>query len=103
MKDSSFTNAMNQIVGQAEAERNEELRLQKRAALRAKIFGHIRGVLILLFTAALLVGGYNYRDKLTNLFASKPKPVLNAQGSASLNAAEQNAATRDSVIAEVTK
>src|SRR5882757_2219986 len=99
----NFTNAMNKIVGQAEAERHEELRLQKRAAFRAKIFGQVRGVFFCLFFAALLVGAYNYRDKLTALFASKPKPVISAQGSASLNAAGQNAATRDKVIADITK
>jgi hypothetical protein len=99
----NFTNAMNRIVGQAEAERQEELRMQKRAAFRAKIFGHVRGVFVLLFVAALLVGAYNYRDRLTALFAAKPKPEITAQGSASLNAAQKNAATRDNVIAEVTK
>ena len=99
----NFTNAMNRIVGQAEAERQEELRLQKRAAFRAKIFGHVRGVFLFLFVAALLVSAYNYRDKLTNLFASKPAALTSAQGSASINAAKQNADTRDKVIADVTK
>lgn len=102
MKDNSFENAMNKIVGQHEAEKQEEIRAEKRAV----IFGRVRSIFVFLAIATVLVVAYNYREKLTDLIKGKPVATADTaegQTSATLKTAQQNAATRDSVIDSIAK
>jgi hypothetical protein len=128
MKDNSFENAMNKIVGQHEA----EIKQQARAEKRAIIFGRVRGVFIFLIFASLLVAAYNYRAQLTALIVPKHSAkhtalfevITNANGeivtntlseeaaapattegktAAAVNAAQQNATTRDAIIDSIAK
>ena len=119
---------MNKIVGQHEA----EIKQQAHAEKRAMIFGRVRGVFIFLIIASLLVAAYNYRAQLTGLIVHKHSTmptarfevVTNANGevvtnvlneeavassssegktAAAVNAAQQNAATRDAIIDSIAK
>jgi hypothetical protein len=101
MKDISFALAMNKIVGQAEAERKQEIRAHQ----RAQTLGRVRGVLGFLCLAALLAVAFNYRDKLTSLIVTKPAAPASATGATAtaLKGAEDNAAVRDAVIADLGK
>ena len=116
MKDNSFENAMNKIVGQHEAVQRAEVRAQK----RSEIFDRVRAVFIFLFIAAVLVVAYNFRDQLKDLIMPKHAVVTaevttNADGTFTtnstpegktvsiVNAAQQNAATRDAVIDQIAK
>ena len=58
MKNNSFDRAMDSIVAQAEAERQQEIK----AALRAEWFGRLRSAFILLFVATVLIFAYNFHD-----------------------------------------
>ena len=102
MKDNSFDRAMQQIVGQAEAEKLHEIKMQKRAA----ILGRVRSVFYVLLLLTVGVFAFNYREQIqAQMFPKKVKATVAGSGqtAASLNAAQQNADTRDKVIAEITK
>lgn len=103
MKNNSFEMAMNKIVGQAEAERQQEITTQK----RRETFGRIRQAAVGLFFVAALAVAFCCRAELQATFTAfiTPKPAAPpaGQASAALSGAQQNAATRDSVIAEISK
>ncbi len=117
MKDKSFEKAMNQIVGQHEAEQQEELRAEK----RSRLFEQVRAVVVFLTIASMLVVTYNYRDALTTMILPKPTALFSItstdgtngvaaapntpQGQTAnvLKAAQQNAATRDAIIDSIAK
>lgn len=99
MKDNSFAMAMEKIVGQAEAELKQEIRSQK----RAEIFGRVRGVFIFLAVAAIMVAAFNYRVEIQNKIFSRPASSGRAPAGGGTAAAQQNAATRDQVIGDITK
>ena len=94
---------MSQIVGQHEAAQQKEFQTQQRAAFRAKIFGKVRIVVLLLFIAAIGVVVFNYHDQLIKLFTSKSTTEPAGQVANTLKGAQQNAAARDAVINEVGK
>jgi hypothetical protein len=94
---------MSQIVGQHEAETRKEIQANQRAAFRAKVFGKVRIVILLLFIATIIVVGFNYQDQLAKLFSSKPATEPTGQVANTLQGAQQNAAARDAVVNEVGK
>ena len=100
MKEDAFTKAMNKIVSQAEAEREREIRDEK----RAHFLGRVRSVFVFLFIATVLVVAFNFRDQLTGLLPSKkPDATAPGQTAAILNQAQQNAAARDAVVDQAAK
>src|SRR5258706_4925258 len=60
MKNNSFDRAMGQIVAQAEAEREQEIKARQ----RAEWFGRVRNAFILLFITTVLIFAYNFHDRL---------------------------------------
>jgi hypothetical protein len=101
MKDNSFAMAMEKIVGQAEAEQQHEIHVQK----RAEVIGRVRSVFVFLLVATVFVFAFCYREQIQNAIFPKPSAQQQSGGqtSAALNAAKQNAAARDSVIDSITK
>jgi hypothetical protein len=109
MKDNSFAMAMEKIVGQAEAEQRQEVRAQR----RSQIFSRVRGVFTLLLIATITVFVFCYRVELQNLIFSRPAAKQTAGETATgtaaggtaagIKAAQDNAATRDKVVNEITK
>jgi hypothetical protein len=133
MKDNSFENAMNKIVGQHEAEIKQQARTEK----RARIIGRVQSAFLCLLAVGILAALYNYRDQVKDLIIPKHSSILattatvttieivtNADGeiitnvmtqtaaaqstpmgksAAALNAAQQNAATRDAIIDSIAK
>jgi hypothetical protein len=105
MKDNSFAMAMEKIVGQAEAEQRQEVRAQR----RSQIFSRVRGVFSLLLVATVAVFVFCYRMELQNLIFSRPAAKQAAGETAAggtaagIKAAQDNAATRDRVVNEITK
>jgi hypothetical protein len=89
MKDNSFENAMNKIVGQHEAIQQAELRAEK----RAMIFGRIKAAFIFLAIATALFMTYSYRDELSG--AILPKPAASAD-LADANGSDTNSAANSS-------
>ena len=94
---------MSQIVGQHEADQQKEFQAKQRAAFRAKIFGKVRIVVLLLFIVTIGVVVFNYQDQLVKLFSSKPATDPAGQVANTLKGAQQNAAARDAVVNEVGK
>jgi hypothetical protein len=112
MKDNSFERAMNQIVSQAEAEQQQELRAQRRAML----FGRVRRAASLLGVLAVTGVAFYYRDQVghyasdkfasitgTSEGADKSNTTPTVAASTSVAKAQKNAAIRDQVINEVSK
>jgi hypothetical protein len=103
MKNNSFAMAMDKIVGQHEAEQKRELQAQQRAVMMSRI----RSGFVCLFFAASLSVAYCYRDDLSKTImpylSPKPSASRTGQAATALSAAQQNAATRDSVIDQVSK
>lgn len=115
MKDNSFENAMNKIVGQHQAEQQAEVRAQK----RSKVFGQVRGFVVFLALASVLVVAYNFRAQLSAMIL--PKPALlpaastdadgtnaapatpQGQTTSVIKTAQQNASTRDAIIDSIAK
>ncbi|MBW8863960.1 MAG: hypothetical protein JF609_03370 [Verrucomicrobia bacterium] len=110
MKNSSFDRAMGQIVAQAEAEREQEIKARQ----RAEWFGRVRNAFILLFIATVLIFACNFHDRIGELVATV-MPSKAAAGTTSdskepsgkaavaLQGAEQNAAVRDQLIDSLAK
>jgi len=120
MKDNSFDRAMGQIVAQAEAERQQEVK----SLQRAEWFGRVRTAFVYLFIATVLIFAYNFHDKIGDLVAtvmptkatagiasatgtngvtgtaSEPPAAKAAVG---IQGAQQNAAVRDSLIDSLAK
>ena len=90
---------MEKIVGQAEAEQQQEIRVQK----RAEVVGRVRSIFVFLLIATIVVFAFCYREQIQSAIFPKPAPQLGGQTSAVLNTAKQNAATRDSVVDPITK
>ena len=116
MKEDAFTRAMNKIVVQAEAEQKRDVELQKRAV----VMGRVRAVIFFLLGAAAIAVAINYREQIsTAILPKKASPltaavsVTNADGTVTttpvghtaqvVNQAQQNAATRDSIINQISK
>ena len=115
MKNNAFDRAMGQIVAQAEAERQQEVKSQK----RAEWFGRVRTAFVYLFIATVLIFAYNFHDKLGDLVATvmpnKAGAVIAGTNSVSgstttsgkaavaLEGAAKNAAIRDSLIDSLAK
>jgi hypothetical protein len=101
MNDNAFANAMNQIAGQAEKERAQELRAQQRQVL----MGRVRSVAMFLILGAALAAGYSYRTQLHDFVMAKldTKPTINSQTSQALSAIQANAAKRDKTLEDLTK
>ena len=132
MKDNSFENAMNKIVGQHEA----EIKQQARAEKRARIISRVQSAFLCLLAIGILAALYNYRDQIKDVIIPKHSAVAatttvttvdivtNADGeivtnvttqtvaapatpmgktAAALNSAQQNAATRDAIIDSIAK
>ncbi len=103
---------MSQIVAQAEAEREQEVK----AIRRAELLGRVRSVFVWLFLATILIFAYNFHDKLTDVMdvvmPAKKSNILAAstmggsatskeptgQAAVALRGAAQNAAVRDNLI-----
>jgi hypothetical protein len=98
MRNKEFTNAMNKIVGQAEAQQQEEIRRAARAERFRRIFKGVRAIFVVLLLAALGVFGFNHRDQLKNYFSPKPAADTTAKADTALNGARQAAAERDQII-----
>ena len=99
MKDNSFALAMEKIVGQAEAEKEREIHAQKRAVKVARA----RSIFVFMLLLTVAVFAFCYREKIQSMVFAKPAKDTGGQTSASLAAANKNAATRDSVINEIAK
>jgi hypothetical protein len=116
MKEDAFTRAMNKIVVQAEAEQKRDLELQKRAQLMARV----RTVVVFLLGVAAIAVVINYREPISKaILPKKESPlagavsVTNADGTVTttpvgktaqvVNQAQQNAATRDAIINQISK
>lgn len=116
MKDNSFDRAMGQIVAQAEAERQQEIK----AAQRAEWFGRVRTAFLYLFIATVLIFGYNFHARIGDLLATvlpaKANSTLAATGgtngvatttsgkaAVALEGAAKNAAVRDALIDSLAK
>ena len=112
---------MSKIVGQHEA----EVRAEAKAAKRSQVYGQVRAVVFFLLMAAALVVAYNFRSQLKDLVMPKHAAVVaevtvttNADGTVTtvtnsstpegktaniVNTAQQNAATRDAIIDQISK
>ena len=117
MKNSSFDRAMDQIVQQAEAERQ----LEVKAMQRAEWIGRVRNAFVYLFIATVLIFAYNFHDRVGDLVATvMPAKSIAVTGSGTTSAngestaptakaavalqgAEQNAAVRDQLIDALAK
>jgi len=99
MKDNSFALAMEKIVGQAEAEKKQEIHAQKRAVKVARA----RSIFVYLFILTLAVFAFCYREKIQSLVFAKPAKQSDGRTSVALDAAAKNAATRDRVIDDIAK
>jgi hypothetical protein len=116
MKEDAFTRAMNKIVVQAEAEQKRDLELQK----RAQFMGRVRAVVVFLLGVAAIAVVINYREPISKaILPKKESPlaavvsVTNADGTVTttpvgrtsqvVNQAQQNAATRDAIINQISK
>jgi len=90
---------MGKIVAEADAERVEEALDQR----RRQIWSRVRSAVSLLVLSAVLFLTYFYRAEL-QLLLTKPAAQNNkAAASASLKAAQDSAATRDTVVDEIAK
>lgn len=101
MKDNSFDSAMDKIVGQALAEKQQELLAQQRRLEFAKIrtiAWSVAGAVVLIFVAS-------HQAELQNLLTNKlnKKPTISATTSSQLDQIEQGAEKRDAIIGEITK
>ena len=99
MKDNSFAMAMEKIVGQAEAEKQQEIRDQR----RAEVFGRARSIFVFLLVATIGVFVFCYREQIQDKIFSKPSLLGTGKVAAQLNAARKNAAQRDVVIDSISK
>jgi hypothetical protein len=116
MKDNSFERAMSQIVGQAEAEHQLEVRHARRSQLMIRIRSGVKFALV----AAVIVTAFCYRVELQAFVSDKlqHKSKLAAimdgsqtgsdgktQGgaSSSISKAADNASIRDQIVDEVAK
>ena len=110
---------MGQIVAQAEAEREAEIK----AAHRAEWFGRVRKAFFYLFIATVAIFTYNFHDQMGTLIATvmpaKPAQVTpgapgtsgnfaapatpTGKAAAALQGAAQNAAIRDNLIDQLAK
>jgi len=116
MKNNAFDRAMGQIVAQAEAERQQEVKTQK----RAEWFGRVRTAFLYLFIATVLIFAYNFHDKIGDLVATvMPNKAAagmagtsgtnsvpatpTGKAAAALEGAAKNAAIRDSLIDSLAK
>lgn len=108
---------MNKILGEHEAEVQQEIREEKKRAL----LGRVRTVSIFLFAAMVLVFSFCYREKIVTVFNSTvlhKSDVAKAdatdgsettdgtptgKASASLSGAKQNAETRDKLVEDLAK
>jgi hypothetical protein len=112
MKDNSFERAMNQIVNQAEAEQQQQLRAQHRAV----IFGRVRRTAFLLGVLAATGVAFYCRDQVSQFVSDKvagitgksdgaEKSKMTPAGAASTSVAkaQANASIRDQVVDEVSK
>jgi len=101
MKNNSFDNAMDKIVGQALAEQQRELLAQQRRMEFAKyrtIGWSLAGAVVLIFVAT-------HQAELQRLVTTKlsSKPTISASTSAQLDQIQQGAAKRDAILDEITK
>jgi hypothetical protein len=106
MKNNSFDRAMGQIVAQAEAERQQEIK----AVHRAEWFARVRKAFFYLFIVTVAIFTYNFHDQMGTLIATvmpaKTAPAAapgattqpTAKVAVALLGAAQNAAVRDSLI-----
>ena len=99
MKDNTFAMAMGKIVAEAEAEQAAEVRAQR----RHRILDRIRSVVKFMVVVAALFFAFHYRAKLQSLLLSKIAPQTSNGPSASIKAAQDNAAARDKVVDDITK
>lgn len=117
MKDNSFDRAMNQIVGQAEAEQQQELRHARRNQLLGRVRTGVKWALV----AGVLVTLFCYRVELQAFVSEKlqhkSKMAAVMEGSAdsgssseskggaksSISKAADNANVRDQIVDEVSK
>lgn len=106
MKDNSFERVMNQIVNQAEAEQQREIRdFQRRLTLN-----RVRRVALLMSVVSGLAAAYIYRSPISNYVSAKLPAVTQSQNNSSTGAASatiakaaDNANTRDQIVEEVSK
>ena len=114
MKDNSFERAMNQIVGEAQAEQQREARNAKRQEMMQRVRTSLKFVVL----GAVLGTAFFYRSELQAFVSSKleHKPSMGgvlgnggsgdtnqAPVSSTLSKASENAAIRDQIVDETSK
>jgi hypothetical protein len=99
MEDNTFAITMGKIVAQAEAEQVEEVR----ALRRHQIFDRVRGIVAFLIIAAALFSALHYRGQIQSFLLSKVTSQTSNGASASIKAAQNNAAARDKALDEISK
>jgi len=101
MNNDAFARAMNQIVNEAETQRQEEARTQR----RRELFGKARRSLVFLFGATVIGFGFYHRQELQQFVSSKldTRPQVDGQTSGSLTNIQAQAARRDQALDEITR
>jgi hypothetical protein len=109
MKDNSFERAMNQIVGQAEAEQERELQLQRRRQLLERI----RKISLLVCLTGGLAATFCYRAPIQDFVSSKLGSITKSTATTSttptgaatvsIAKAHANASLTDKVINDASK
>ncbi len=102
MSDNAFTNAMNQIAAEADAEQIRDAKFLR----RQQIISRIRCGVGFLFLTALLAAGFVYRVELQQFASDKlraTKPQISGETGAKLQGLQDQAAKRDKALEELTK
>jgi hypothetical protein len=103
MNDKTFSTAMSQIVREAEAKREQEVRDQQRSLL----FGKVRRVFVFLFIATLFVVAFNYHTEVQQVVSEKvfapPRPKIGSGTGEALKNLQAHAEKRDKVLDEITE
>jgi hypothetical protein len=104
MSDKAFADAINQIAAQAEAEREQELRDEK----RCQLMGKVRRAFVFVFLAGILASVYYYQAELQHfasekLFSQPTAVQVDAKTREALKGIRAQAEQRDQVLNEITK
>jgi hypothetical protein len=103
MSNKTFAMALTKIVSEAEAIKREEIEHGIPMERRARVFGRVRGVFVLLFLVTSAYFAYTYREDMVSFYAPNMDDQMEGKASNALQNAGQNAVYRDKVVDDVSK
>ncbi len=101
MSNSTLAEAINQIVVQAEAQREHEQKQLARDERRRVIFGKARGAFVFLFIATILLFGFHYRMEIQRLVSGELTGASQAEDH--MRGVQESAAMGDAVLSEIAR